>query len=602
MNRIVASLISGALLGLLSTAIPFRASIPSVSAQGGPQVAMLNQAGDAITTLTDGALVRFSIELAQPASVQTTFAVALDDTTNPLATCRILRGTSTCTTRPIGTLGWYWEEGKVMPTRLIRATNIALARDQAVAALAITVKPRPVVMIHGFNKDFTAWLDFLGPSGYLALTGLQGFAVGDGQVAGAMSTGNLFAPTTRTNTIALNAAALGEYIDNVKALTGAEQVDLIAHSMGGLIARYYIDRVMETRDVAQLIMLATPNGGSNCAVLVDALGLYEPASLELREDYVRNVFNPQITAQHDIPFYAFAGTPIQQKLLSPCSKVPNDLVVSLESATILPIKLIEVPFLHIRITHSLDLYMEHIAPLLRQSRADFAAQDAQPSPRRSTDDEPLQYSQVFTGVVANGVDSTQIINIDSDVAVASFGLYDPSRTLTVTVRGATGNVISLSAAANGLTVVNDPASLLYLGYGFENPRPGPWQVTLHATSRTPPLGTEYAIVTQYVGGAAIDASLSNHLPGLGEEVELTAVMNVGDEAVASEDAQIVLHHPNGVAELIEYAQRGNIVIARFSPEQVGVYGIDIVLRAVLPDDTVAERATYLALEAFRVAP
>jgi len=50
------------------------------------------------------------------------------------------------------------------------------------------------------------------------------------------------------------------------------------------------------------------------------------------------------------------------------------------------------------------------------------------------------------------------LNIDQ-VAVASFALYDPTRSLTVTVRGASGNVIALDAARNGLIEVDDPATL-----------------------------------------------------------------------------------------------------------------------------------------------
>lgn len=52
--------------------------------------------------------------------------------------------------------------------------------------------------------------------------------------------------------------------------------------MGGLIARYYIDRVMTSRDIAQLLMLGSPMAGTDCADLPASLGLYLPASLEIR--------------------------------------------------------------------------------------------------------------------------------------------------------------------------------------------------------------------------------------------------------------------------------------------------------------------------------
>jgi hypothetical protein len=188
------------------------------------------------------------------------------------------------------------------------------------------------------------------------------------------------------------------------------------------------------------------------------------------------------------------------------------------------------------------------------------------------------------------------------VAVASFGLYDPSRTLTITVRGASGNVIALSPDRNGLTIVDDPESLIYLGYGFENPNPGPWEVTVHTTERTPPLGTEYAIVAQYIGGATVDARLSNHLPGLEETVTVTAALRLGDEFVALERAQVTLIDPNGVAQALTVTPSGEGVVASFQPATVGIHGVDIVVRALLPDGTVAERSSFLALEVFTVAP
>ena len=101
---------------------------------------------------------------------------------------------------------------------------------------------------------------------------------------------------------------------------GAQMVDLVAHSMGGLVARVYIAQVMDERDVAQLIMLGTPNGGSPCARLPVSLGFAVPASLELRPNYVRNVLNPQVTERRDVPFSMLAGTPINDAFRSPCTR------------------------------------------------------------------------------------------------------------------------------------------------------------------------------------------------------------------------------------------------------------------------------------------
>jgi hypothetical protein len=55
---------------------------------------------------------------------------------------------------------------------------------------------------------------------------------------------------------------LKKKVAEIKARTGASQVDIIGHSMGGLISRYYIKNLNGEKDVARLIQLATPNHGT----------------------------------------------------------------------------------------------------------------------------------------------------------------------------------------------------------------------------------------------------------------------------------------------------------------------------------------------------
>lgn len=120
----------------------------------------------------------------------------------------------------------------------------------------------PVVLVHGLHSTAEVWRHYLGADGFLAGIGRRGFAVGDGQVPGEMDTGRRADPLRRTNTIAENAEVLRDYLAGVRELTGADEVDQVAHSMGGLIARYYVSHLMVDRDVRQLIMVGTPNAGS----------------------------------------------------------------------------------------------------------------------------------------------------------------------------------------------------------------------------------------------------------------------------------------------------------------------------------------------------
>lgn len=583
----------GLLLLSTSSTVAAQGAQPSASYR----ISVLDRAGADVAVLTDGDTVSLAIDAVTATAQERTLSLALEGQAGILATCTIPAGQTRCTTPTVSALGWYWNEaGQVQPQRRIYVPPL----QERSAVVLLTVHPRPVVMVHGFGADFHTWDAYLGPAGYLARLGVPGYAVGDGQVAGALNTGSPLRPGRTTNTIAQNAAILGEYIAAVKEETGAETVDLVVHSMGGLISRYYIARLMGERDVAQLIMLGTPNGGSDCALLIGGLRLFQPAALELRTDYAHNVFNAQITDQRGVPFVNFAGTPIQRRILSPCTGVPNDLVVSLESASVFTNELVEVPYLHIDLNPSEELFLEHVAPLLRQppqaitARADrLVEDDARPS---------VQFSTVYTGMVTTLAGEERVIHIDRDVAVASFGIYDPSRSLTVTVRGASGNVITLDADANGLTVVDDPDALFYLGYGFENPRPGPWRVTVQPTLRTPPLGTTYAIVVQYEGGATIQAALNSHLVGINSDIVLSATLSLGDDSLPIDAASISLTHPDGSSTAIPVADFSGGLQATWQVTEPGIYGIDVHLRSELDEGIVVERSTYLAIQAFERAP
>ena len=266
------------LLSLISVHASARALQPSETS-----IVLLDRQEQATTEITDGDTVRIQISFTSPVEALQNVVFTLDGAATVLGSCTVPDGKTSCTTDPFPALGWHWNSGgAAQSVQVIRASS-APGQPLIGSSQSITVKPRPVVMVHGFISSWQTWNNYLTPGGFLASLGLQGFAVGDGQVPGVLNTGVITNPPGRTNTLAQNAEILGQYISGVKEKTGAEMVDLLVHSMGGMISRYYIDRVMQDRDVAQLIMLGSPMGGSDCSVLPAALGFYLPASIEIRE-------------------------------------------------------------------------------------------------------------------------------------------------------------------------------------------------------------------------------------------------------------------------------------------------------------------------------
>ena len=68
-----------------------------------------------------------------------------------------------------------------------------------------------------------------------------------------------------THNIPQAAAHLGEAIEDLAVATGYERVHVIGHSLGGLIARYFVQRLGGDRHVHTLVTLGTPHQGTQLA-------------------------------------------------------------------------------------------------------------------------------------------------------------------------------------------------------------------------------------------------------------------------------------------------------------------------------------------------
>jgi len=562
---------------------------PTIQTSNG-LITILDHNGQPTTQITDGDTIQLQVTFPQALSQQNEIHFLFDDTT--VAMCIVPTGSATCKTDLFLALGWHWNiQGDSQDKILVQASD----ESGSIVAQSdtITVKPRPVVMVHGFLSNPQTWTPYIGDNGFLANLGLQGFALGDGQLPGRLNTGVITDPTGRTNTIAENAEVLHQYIQNVKQKTGAQMVDLVVHSMGGMISRYYIDRVMQDRDVAQLIMLGSPMGGSNCAVLPAALGFYLPASIEIRESYMTGVFNQQITHRRGIEFYDLGGTAINDAFASPCTGVPNDTVVSFGSINAIQLESSQIDDIHSDLTFSEKVFTDFVEPLLTRNASTFTfAPDPASTPQTES---PLDFTRVYTGHVdANG--STELtINIEAGLTVASFALFDNSRSVTTIVRGASGNIIELSPEANGFIQLDDPSSLFYLGYGFQNPKPGPWKITVQATDKTPSTGADFAISVYFVGGAKLETKSNTLVPQINEQVRFEAQLSLGSQLLAITQAQALIKDSDGDIQTIDMPA-GQTIFATWTPSKAGTYAIDIVVTGLAPDGSMIERTDFLAIE------
>ncbi|MGH9768318.1 MAG: esterase/lipase family protein [Blastocatellia bacterium] len=563
-------------------------------------VEILNRQAAKLDSLTDGDAVKLKVTLNQPVELAHVASFKFADDGREIGKCIIALGARSCETQVSPALGWSrGKDGNAQPERELRAESGDPGMPEVMKFSGTTklrISPRPVVLIHGLASNFTTWAEYTKQDGYLASMGLRGFAVGDGQAEGEMFAGDPSQPLKQTNTIAQNAEALARYIAGVKRATGAQMVDLVAHSMGGLISRYYIDRLMmpergKDRDVAQLIMLGAPHGGSSCASLPASLGFYLPATLELRPSYLAEVFNRQVTRRHGVPFHMLAGNPIVESFKAPCTATPSDLVVSRASVAAVTAPVSLAPLLHAEMTGSEQIFKGFVAPRLQRQAGEYPAEPDPPPPASTS--APEQFTKVFTGHVDAGASREIVINLDQ-LAVASFALYDTTRTLAVTVRGANGNVINLTPDANGLVRVDDPAALFTLGYGFKNPKPGAWKITLQATPPTPGKGADYALTAKVVGGAALRTRADRMVVKPDEPITISGALELSGRPVAGAVMQALIRRPDGRTEEAGFTDSGDEQRAVWIPKEPGIYAVDVIARGSTPDGLQIERADFLS--------
>lgn len=111
-----------------------------------------------------------------------------------------------------------------------------------------------------------------------------------------------------------NAKLLRDAVAVVKEKTGRPKVDIIAHSMGGLIAREYVESDYYNNDIDQLITLGTPQAGSPKAYLIWEAG---EADSYLEDKILKIIFNREAkkAGYENIFYYAREKIPSLQELL-----------------------------------------------------------------------------------------------------------------------------------------------------------------------------------------------------------------------------------------------------------------------------------------------
>ncbi|MFF5971265.1 esterase/lipase family protein [Streptomyces sp. NPDC012769] len=120
----------------------------------------------------------------------------------------------------------------------------------APAAAADAAARRPVILVHGYNADPGVW------GGLDARLRAAGY--GEGEIF-------RWGYDSHQSVNEVLAGRFAAYVDEVRRRTGADRVDVVAHSFGSLPTRWYVKYGGGTTTVAHWISLAGPNHGTGVA-------------------------------------------------------------------------------------------------------------------------------------------------------------------------------------------------------------------------------------------------------------------------------------------------------------------------------------------------
>ncbi|MET9468357.1 alpha/beta fold hydrolase [Streptomyces sp. NPDC006544] len=161
--------------------------------------------------------------------------------------------------------------------------------------------PRPVVLVHGtFGNSVDNWLGF---APYLVHRGYCVYSLDYGQLPGVPLFNGL-------GPIDKSAGQLATFVDKVLASTGAAKTDIVGHSQGGMMPRYYLKFLGGGAKVNALVGLAPDHHGTTLDGLTQLLPYFPGA-----EDLI-SATTPGLADQ-------IAGSAFQNKLNAGGDTVPG---------------------------------------------------------------------------------------------------------------------------------------------------------------------------------------------------------------------------------------------------------------------------------------
>jgi parallel beta-helix repeat protein len=396
-----------------------------------------------------------------------------------------------------------------------------------------TPKKIPVLFVHG--GCFTG-------SGCTAVwEDIQAFLRDNGYKEQDLFTIELDPGRSANGDIKVYAERLSSKIADVKSRTCATKVDLVCHSMGGLVSRWYTTHGYND-DVRKLIMLGTPNHGSELMHVAHATLLIHifpgfplgvPVEIALGTGFRQMTpHSPFLNTLNYGACYRLTGTDsintaIHHEVIAGTEGWwyttlilwgDDDGLVRVESARLDDVNLQTVPYDHFDMPLRYDVCKKVLSIL--QDDSAISQQSLESIQAQQTPPTPLQEAPVVFDTIDSGEERSHDISISSTSEVG-FILAWREGDLNLTLTTPDGTFINPSFVANdGNVTYYSDENLTIEGYAIKNPQSGIWKINVTAVNIS---GEQDYIIMTFLD---TNTTLSLSLPGKAHTIGYPSIWNI----------------------------------------------------------------------------
>ncbi len=385
-------------------------------------------------------------------------------------------------------------------------------------------------------------------------------------------------------------------LQTIKTKTGATEIDIIAHSMGGLASRWCIQKLGGNKYVGKLIMLGTPNHGSLGFSWMQDISWQVPSPQDVpweifqmlpdsdflaELNYNENHFDSNSWLIKDDPISSgytvlagsgfrtaelFCWSAYSEDAFFPKSTYNGDEIVGVRSA-----KLTSVPCHQYNVKHAElntnSSVIDDVIHLLNNEPVEHGVV-CQPSPRDSNEPSLWQAIQIISyDLISQGTTKTFEVILDYGLPIAKIGVGYPGSELDLTLVTPGGTVIDPAYAGSdpNIDFTYDINSTDNLGnsydekyYTISNPEPGTWTVEVAAVN-VPPEGEKFSVGAMLNSNMMLLSRTRDNIYSLlpGEPLILEAFLWDGDLLnYLGTEVEGTIEKPDATKEIITFRDDG----------------------------------------------